>query len=109
MQNWLSEALIFIAGLASGVLLAAIWRWVSPARRGRDLSSARRRILAGVKETHDKEILDEAFRATEALRTELFKSLYRLRASMNVVVGPAEEQTAAEPVSETAKSQSRQA
>jgi hypothetical protein len=109
MQNWLSEALIFVAGLASGILLTAIWLRVSAARRGRDLKSARQRILAGVKETHDKEILDEAFRATEALRSELFKSLLRLRASVNVVLGSDEEQKPAEPVSDTTKPQSREA
>ena len=109
MQTWFSDVLIFIAGLASGVLVAAIWQRISPARRSRDLSSARRRILTGVKETHDKEILDEAFRATEALRSELFKSLYRLRASMNVLAGPDDEQKPADPVSETAKPRSRQA
>ena len=109
METWLSEAVIFVAGVASGILLAAIWLRVSAAAKRRDLNSARRRILAGVKETHDKEILDEAFRATEALRGELFKSLYRLRASMNVVLGANEEEKPANPVSETAKPQSRQA
>jgi hypothetical protein len=110
MQNWLSEALIFVAGLASGILLAAIWLRVSAAnKRRRDLSTVRRRILAGIKESHDQEILDEAFRATEALRSELFKSLYRLRASMNVLLGADEEQKPANTVSETVKPQSRQA
>jgi hypothetical protein len=109
MENWLSEALIFVAGLASGILLAAIWLRLSAANKRRDLSAVRRRILAGIKESHDQEILDEAFRATEALRSELFKSLYRLRASMNVVLGSDEEQKPANPVSETAKPQSRQA
>ena len=109
MQNWLSEVFIFVTGLASGVLLAVIWLRFSAARRGRDVSAARRRILAGVKETHDKEILDEAFRATEALRSELFKSLYRLRASMNVVLQEDEELTPVNPASEAVKPQSRRA
>ena len=109
MDNWLYEALIFVAGLASGVLLAAIWlRLSASAKRRRDLSGARRRILAGIKQTHDKEILDEAFRATEALRSELFKSLYRLRASMNVVLREDEAPTTADRTSETVKPQSRQ-
>ena len=110
MENWLSGALIFVTGLASGILLAAVWLRISTAnKRRRDLSSVRRQILAGVKETHEKEILDEAFRATEALRSELFKSLYRLRASMNLVLREDNEQTPANPASETVKSQSRQA
>jgi hypothetical protein len=110
MENWLSETLIFVSGLASGILVAVIWLRVSAAnKRRRDLSTVRRRILAGVKETHEKEILDEAFRATEALRSELFKSLYRLRASMNVVLREDNEQPPANPVSETVKPQSRQA
>jgi hypothetical protein len=89
MQTWLSEALIFLGGVATGILLATIWLRASAAnKRRRDLSTVRRRILAGIKQTHDQEILNEAFRATEALRSELFKSLYRLRASMNVVQRP---------------------
>ena len=110
MENWLFETLIFGAGIASGVLFAMICLRVSAAnKRRRDLSAVRRRILAGIKQTHDQEILNEAFRATEALRSELFKSLHRLRASMNVVLGPDEEQKPANPVSEIAKPQSRQA
>ena len=110
MENWLFETLIFGAGIASGVLFAMICLRVSAAnKRRRDLSAVRRRILAGIKETHDQEILNEAFRATEALRSELFKSLHRLRASMNVVLGADEEQKPANPVSEIAKPQSRQA
>lgn len=110
MENWLFETLIFVAGIASGILFAVVWLRISAAnRRRRDLSAVRRRILAGIKETHDQEILNEAFRATEALRSELFKSLHRLRASMNVVLGPDEEPKPANPVSETIKPQSRQA
>jgi hypothetical protein len=110
MENWLFETLIFVAGIASGILFAVIWLRVSAAnKRRRDLSAVRRRILAGLKETHEQEILNEAFRATEALRSELLKSLHRLRASMNVVLGPDAEQKPANPVSEIAKRHSRQA
>ena len=104
MQNWLPEILIFVSGLAVGICLAVLWLRVSTAnKRRRDLTSVRRRVLAGIKESHDQEILDEAFRATEALRSELFKSLYRLRDSMNVVLGVDEEAKPANPVSQQAK------
>jgi hypothetical protein len=92
MENWISIALIFLAGICSGILIATIWTRLSAAKKGRDLTTARRRILAGVRETHDEEILHEAFRATDDLRTELFKSLHRLRASMNVMFGPVPQQ-----------------
>jgi hypothetical protein len=89
MENWISVALIFFAGLGSGILIATIWTRLSAAnKRRRDLTAVRRRILAGIRETHDEEILHEAFRATDDLRTELSKSLHRLRASMNVMFGP---------------------
>lgn len=93
MQNWFSVALIFLAGIGSGILIATIWTRLSAAKKRRnDLTTVRRRILAGIRETHDEEILHEAFRATDDLRTELFKSLHRLRASMNVMCGPVPQQ-----------------
>lgn len=104
MQNWLPEILIFVSGLATGIFFAVLWLRVSAARRRRhDLTTVRRRVLAGVKKSHDEEILNEAFRATEALRTELFKSVYRLRDSMNVILGVDEQPKPANPVSEQAK------
>jgi hypothetical protein len=103
VQDWLYELLIFVAGLVSGISLATIWLRVSTDNTRRDLRAARRRVLAGIKESHDQEILDEAFRATEALRSELFRSLYRLRASINVIFGTDEEQKPANPVAEEAK------
>lgn len=104
MQNSLYESLIFVSGLASGIFLAVLWlRLFAANKRRHDLTGVRRRVLAGIKESHDQEILDEAFRATEALRSELFKSLYRLRDSMNVVLGVDEEAKPANPVSEQAK------
>ena len=89
MQNWLPVALIFLAGIGSGILIATIWTRLSAAKKRRhDLTTVRRRILTSIRETHDEEILHEAFRATDDLRAELFKSLHRLRASMNVMFGP---------------------
>jgi hypothetical protein len=109
MQHWLSEALIFLAGLASGIVLAGVWlRILAANKRRRDVSGVRRRILAGIKESHDQEILDEAFRATEALRSELFRSLYRLRASMTVLLGTDEEPRPGNAASESTKPRPRE-
>lgn len=93
MQPWLSVALIFLAGIGSGILIATIWiRFSAAKKRRHDLTTVRRRILAGIRERHEEEILHEAFRATDDLRTELFKNLHRLRASMNVMKGPVPQQ-----------------
>ena len=90
MLTWIRIALIFFAGIVSGILIAVVWtRFSSANRNRRDLTVARRRILIGIRETHNEEILHEAFRATEDLRSELFKSLHRLRASMNLMLTPA--------------------
>ncbi len=98
MQIWLLDAVIFAAGICCGISLARLWaRPSSIKRRGRDLRAARHQILAGLKETHDEEILHEAFRATEALRSELSKSLHRLRSSMNLMVTPAPQPDDKEP------------
>lgn len=88
--TWIPIALIFFAGIVSGMLIAVAWTRFSAANKNRrDLTVARRRILTGIRETHNEEILHEAFRATEDLRSELFKSLHRLRASMNLMLTPA--------------------
>jgi hypothetical protein len=107
MQNWLSEVLIFVAGSFTGIALVLIgWRLSAVNKRRRDLSGVRRRILAGIKQSHDQEVLDEAFRATEALRNELFKSLLRLRNSMNVLLTD-EESKPANSVAEKPEGSSR--
>ncbi len=105
MQTWLFDAAIFAAGLCFGILFARVWARLSPAQRRKDLSTARHHILARLRETHDEEILHEAFRATEALRTELSKSLHSLRASMSLVAAPSpgdHAKEAASQVSQTA-------
>ena len=107
MQNWLFDAAIFAAGIGVGILLARVWARLSPKQRRKDLNAARRHILAGLKETREEEILHEAFRATEALRAELSKSLHSLRASMSLVAAPApaggeQGKESANQVSETA-------
>jgi hypothetical protein len=90
MEIWLLDAAIFAAGLGCGILLSRSWAHLFSAKRNsRQLSSARQHILTRLKETHDQEILHEAFRATEALRSELFRSLHGLRTSMTLVLTPA--------------------
>jgi hypothetical protein len=94
METWLLDAAIFAAGLGCGILLARVWGRLSfTKRRSQKLSAARQHILTGLKETHEQEILHEAFRATEALRSELFRSLHGLRASMNLMLTPAPQPT----------------
>ncbi len=90
LMMWIFVALVFLAGILSGIVIAVAWIRFSPADKNRrDLTAARRRILTGIREIHNEEILHEAFRATEDLRSELFKSLNGLRASMNLVLAPA--------------------
>lgn len=90
MEIWLIDIAIFAAGLGCGILLAQLWGRLPFAKRhSRQLTAARQHILTRLKETHDQEILHEAFRATEALRSEIFRSLHGLRASMSLVLTPA--------------------
>lgn len=113
MQPWLSLALIFLAGIVSGILIATFWLRFSAGRNRReDLTTVRRRILAGIRESHEEEILHEAFRATDDLRTELFKTLHRVRASMNIMLDPVpqpwdEQEESVSRGSETAGTESR--
>jgi len=57
-------------------------------KRRTELVAARNRILAGIKEKHQEEILEEAFRTTEAIKGELDKSLQTLRRTLNAVMIP---------------------
>ena len=87
MDDWISDLLIFCAGVAGGVLMTSIKPYFTAAKRRRTaLVAARARMLADIKEKHDEEILDEAFRTTEAIRGELDKSLDTLRKTLNAVL-----------------------
>ena len=87
MEDWISDLLIFCAGVAGGVLIASIKPYLSAAKNRRtQLVAARARMLADLKEKHDEEILDQAFRTTEAIRGELDKSLDTLRKTLNTVL-----------------------
>ncbi|MBF8254019.1 MAG: hypothetical protein HW373_714 [Deltaproteobacteria bacterium] len=87
MEDWISDLLIFCAGIAGGVLIASTKPYLSAAKTRRtQLVAARARMLAELKEKHDEEILDQAFRTTEAIRGELDKSLDTLRKTLNTVL-----------------------
>jgi hypothetical protein len=93
MRDWISDLLIFSAGITGGVLIAMIKPIVSAAKRRRtELVAARTRILADMKQQHDKEILREAFRTTDEIRGELDKSLQTLRKTLTTTLEPASDQ-----------------
>jgi hypothetical protein len=90
MDDWISDLLIFSAGVAAGILITSIKPLIVAGKKQRtELVLARTRMLAGIKEKHEEEILDEAFRTTQAIRSELDQSLATLRKTLNAVVTPA--------------------
>jgi len=90
MDDWISDLMIFAAGVAAGILITSIKPLIVSGKKQRtDLVMARTRMLAGIKEKHEEEILDEAFRTTQAIRSELDQSLATLRKTLNTVVLPA--------------------
>jgi len=89
MDDWISDLLIFSAGVAAGILFTNIKPLIIFSKKQRtELVMARTRILADIKEKHEEEILDEAFRTTQAIRSELDQSLAALRKTLNAVVTP---------------------
>ena len=92
MGDWISDLLIFSAGITGGVLVTLIRPILSAAKRRRtELVAARTRILADMKQRHDREILDEAFRATEEIRGELDKTRETLRKTLITVLEPGDD------------------
>jgi hypothetical protein len=90
MDDWISDLLLFSAGIAAGILITSIKPLFRSGKKQRtELVMARTRVLAGIKEKHEEEILDEAFRTTQAIRSELDQSLATLRKTLNTVVIPA--------------------
>lgn len=93
MDSWTSCLLAFGsgigAGIAVGIALVSLKPYIFAAKKKRtELVVARSRILAGIKEKHEEEILDEAFRTTEAIKGELDKSLQTLRRTLDAVMIP---------------------
>ncbi|MGH7797856.1 MAG: hypothetical protein ACREQ2_23590 [Candidatus Binatia bacterium] len=94
MGDWISDVLLFSAGIAGGVLITSIVPSLRADKRHRTkLVNARERILADIKEQHDKEILLEAFRTAEDIRGELDKSLQTLRKTLTTVLDPITDQS----------------
>jgi len=90
MNDWISDVLLFSAGVAGGVLICSLVPSLRASKRRRTaLVNARERILADIKDQHDKEILHEAFRTAEDIRGELDKSLQTLRKTLTTVLDPA--------------------
>jgi len=97
MRDWISDLLLFFAGITGGILIAGIKPYLDVAKKKRtELIAARARILAGMKEKHDEEILHEAFRTTEGISGELNKSLQTLRKTLTTVLDPVNSQRSAE-------------
>jgi len=89
MENWTNCSLAFAAGIGVGIALVSLKPYIFAAKKRRtELVAARSRILAGIKEKHQEEILDEAFRTTEAIKGELDKSLQTLQRTLNAVMIP---------------------
>lgn len=90
MRDWISDLLIFSAGIAGGILISKLEPYFRAAKKQRtEIVATRARILADIKEKHDEEILHEAFRTTEAIRSELDKSAQLLRKTLLTVKEPA--------------------
>lgn len=73
----------FCAGVLVGVIIASVSsRQRHPKKRYSELIKVRQHILAGIKESHDREIIRETFRAVATLNDELDRSLRALTQSM---------------------------
>ena len=87
MRDWISDLLIFSAGIAGGILITTIRPIVNAAKQRRtEMFAQRARILASIKEKHDEEMLHKAFETTEAIRSELRSSLQTLRNTLMTVL-----------------------
>jgi hypothetical protein len=90
MRDWISDLIIFSAGIAGGILFTQVKPYFRRARANRTaMVAARTRILADMKDRHNEEILSEAFRTADAIRGELGKSLQALRKTLAAALDPA--------------------
>jgi hypothetical protein len=103
MGDWISDVLIFSAGIVGGLLISMIADSLRATKKRRtELVATRKRMLADMKEQHDKEILHAAFRTTEDIRGELDKSLQTLRRTLTALEPEVAEPAAPRP-SESSK------
>ena len=57
MRDWISDLLIFSAGITGGILISKLEPYFRAAKKPRTkMIAARARILADIKEKHDEEI-----------------------------------------------------
>ena len=90
MRDWISDLIIFSAGIAGGILINQVRPYFRSGRAERTaMVTARARILADMKDRHNEEILSEAFRTADAIRGELAKSLQTLRKTLAAAIDPA--------------------
>jgi hypothetical protein len=83
MDDWISDLLIFSAGVTGGILISIIVSFLRTNQRQRtDLVETRTRILADIKEQHEQEILHAAVRTAEDIRGELHKSALTLQKAL---------------------------
>jgi hypothetical protein len=83
MDDWISDLLIFSAGVTGGILVSIIVSCLRTNQRQRtDLVETRTRILADIKEQHEQEILHAAVRTAEDIRGELHKSALTLQKAL---------------------------
>jgi len=98
MDDWISDVLLFSAGIAGGILtMMIVSSFRVDKRRQSELVATRARVLADIKQQHDQEILDAAFRTTEDIQGELNTSLQRLRKTVSTALEPAPEETIEQP------------
>ena len=86
-SRWLSDALIFAAGFSAGILACMISDSVRTSHTGRS-GRANDRILSGLQESGEDEILRAAVRTTEDIRSELSRSLQTLRQIVTAALEP---------------------
>lgn len=89
MGDWISDLLVFSAGVTGGILINLVKPYLSVSKQRRTaMVAARARILTDMKHKHEEEILDEAFRTTQAIRGELDQSLRHLSKTLDTVLAP---------------------
>ena len=87
MEDLIPYLVLFVAGTAVGMLIGLVipGRFTTK-KQTTELFAARTRMLADIKAKHNEEILDQAFRTTEAIRGELDKSVTTLRKTLDAVL-----------------------
>ena len=101
MDNLTLRLPVFMAGVAVGALVTSLLPRLWNHKKRRMESLARARILTGIKEKHEQEMLREIFQAKDALYGELSKSLSLLRDSAERLLGEVKDERHPTPHSQT--------